>query len=85
MRPQYLGPLVVISCNCGGAYILCELDCSVLHCPVAAFLLVSYFARKHILMTSNAFDINTSHLHELKQTDFVDNNDASNITNKNNN
>ncbi|KNZ80986.1 hypothetical protein J132_03403 [Termitomyces sp. J132] len=37
MKPHYLGPLVVISCNHGSAYILCELDGSVLHCPIAAY------------------------------------------------
>ena len=31
MQPRYLGLLVVISHNRGGAYILCELDDSVLH------------------------------------------------------
>ncbi|KNZ76511.1 hypothetical protein J132_10219 [Termitomyces sp. J132] len=59
MKPRYLGPLVVISCNCGSAYILCKLDGSVLHCPVAAFQLVPYFAREHIPVPSDAFDINT--------------------------
>ena len=37
MRPRYLGPLVVLSRNRGGAYILCELDGSVFHRPIAAF------------------------------------------------
>jgi len=46
MRPRYLGPLIVISRNKGGAYILCELDGSVLRHMIAAFRLVLYFARK---------------------------------------
>ncbi|KNZ73226.1 hypothetical protein J132_00618 [Termitomyces sp. J132] len=37
MKPHYLGPLVVISHNCGGTYILCKLDGSVLHHPVVVF------------------------------------------------
>ncbi|KNZ76762.1 hypothetical protein J132_08835 [Termitomyces sp. J132] len=47
MKPCYPGPLVVISHNCGGTYIICELDGSVLHRPIAAFCLVPYFAREH--------------------------------------
>ncbi|KNZ80070.1 hypothetical protein J132_07951, partial [Termitomyces sp. J132] len=60
MKPHYLGPLVVISRNHGGAYIICELDGSVLHHPVAAFSLVPFFAREHITVPSDAFDIDTS-------------------------
>ncbi|KNZ77756.1 hypothetical protein J132_03979 [Termitomyces sp. J132] len=44
MRIQYLGLLVIISYNCGGTYMLCKLDGSVLHHPIAAFHLVPYFA-----------------------------------------
>ncbi|KNZ81965.1 hypothetical protein J132_09286 [Termitomyces sp. J132] len=80
MKPCYLGPLVVISCNCGGAYIICELDGSVLHCPIAVFCLVPYFTREHITVPSNAFNINTSQLRELEQTELVDNNDTGNAT-----
>ncbi|KNZ78146.1 hypothetical protein J132_01671 [Termitomyces sp. J132] len=82
MKPRYLGPLVVISRNHGGAYIVCELDGSVLHRPVAAFCLVPYFAREHITVPSNAFDIDTSRLRELEQTKLVDNNDTGDITNE---
>ncbi|KNZ77820.1 hypothetical protein J132_03329 [Termitomyces sp. J132] len=79
MKPHYLGPLVVIFHNYGGTYILCKLDGSVLHHPVAAFCLVPYFAREHITVPSNAFDINTSHLRELEQTNLVNDNDTGNI------
>src|ERR1700677_3390659 len=37
MRPRYLGPLIIVSRNYRGAYILSELDGTVLHRPVAAF------------------------------------------------
>ncbi|KNZ74000.1 hypothetical protein J132_08654 [Termitomyces sp. J132] len=59
MKPRYLGPLVVISHNHGDAYILCKLDGSVLHCPVATFQLVPYFGREHIAVPSDTFDANT--------------------------
>ena len=48
MRTRYLGPLVVISRNWGKAYILAELDGSVLDRPVAAFQVLPFFARKAI-------------------------------------
>ena len=73
MRPRYLGPLVVISRNCGGAYILCELDGSVLHRPVAAFCLVPYFACKQITIPNNILDINTAKLRQLEETKLLDN------------
>ncbi|KNZ72630.1 hypothetical protein J132_02223, partial [Termitomyces sp. J132] len=60
MKPCYLGPLVVISRNHGGTYIVCELDGSVLHCSIAALCLVPYFTREHITVPSNTFDIDTS-------------------------
>ena len=37
MRARYLGPLVVVSRNKGGAYIICELNGSVFDRPIAAF------------------------------------------------
>src|ERR1700677_171441 len=48
MRPHYLGPLVVVLCNKGSAYIVCELDGTLYHNPVAAYRIMPYFVRDYI-------------------------------------
>ena len=66
---------MVISRNWGGAYILCELDGSILHQPVAAFCLVPYLARESLPIPTDAFDINTDCLRILEETNLLDNED----------
>jgi hypothetical protein len=48
MHARYIRPLIVVLCNYGSAYILSELDGTVLHRPIAAFRLLPYFACKSI-------------------------------------
>jgi transposase InsO family protein len=72
MRARYLGPLIVIARNFGGAYILCELDGSVLHRPVAAFRLLPYLARKSIPLPPNFLDIDEERLEALRTTSEID-------------
>ena len=68
MRPRYLGPLIVLGRNRGGAYLLCELDGSVLDRPVAAFRVVPYFARKSIPLPDNFMDITPERLKEMAES-----------------
>jgi hypothetical protein len=83
MRARYLGPLIFISRNKGGAYILSELDGALLHRPVAAFRIIPYFARKHIDIPplDQLLDVSMARLRELENTaeedpeDLLDDND----------
>ena len=70
MRARYLGPLIVISRNCGGAYIIAELDGSVFDRPVAAFRVIPYFARTSLDTPSidELMDISRSRLAEMENS-----------------
>ena len=68
MRPRYTGPLVVVLRNCGGVYILCELDRTLSHAPFAVFRIIPYFAREHIeiLDIQNHIDVTVAQLREIE-------------------
>ena len=67
MRARYLGPLVVISRNRGGAYIVAELDGAVHDRPIAAFRLIPYLARKNpIRFSVEDLDISPERLAEME-------------------
>jgi hypothetical protein len=76
MKPRYSGPMIVVSRNFGGAYIICELDGTVLHRPIAAFRVIPYFARSTIYLPEDLVDIDTKRLREMEATDdsedFID-------------
>jgi hypothetical protein len=68
MRPHYLGPLVVVSRNKGGAYIICELNGTVFDRPIAAFRIIPYHVCKSIALPDIALDINTACLREMEDS-----------------
>jgi hypothetical protein len=68
MRARYIGPLIVVSHNYGGAYILAELDGTVLHRPIAAFRLLPYFACKSIPLPQDFIDIDDTRLREMEHS-----------------
>jgi hypothetical protein len=72
MRARYIGPLIVVSRNYGGAYILAELDGTVLHRPIAAFHLLPYFACKSIPLPPDFIDIDDTCLREMEHSLVAD-------------
>ena len=74
MRARYLGPLIVISRNKGGAYIVAELDGSVFDRPIAAFRVIPYFARTtlDIPPLHDLIDVSRARLAELENSETMD-------------
>ena len=74
MRPRYLGPLIVISRNRGGAYILAELDGTLFDRPIAAFRVIPYFARQNLALPplEELLDVSQNRLRELENTASAD-------------
>jgi hypothetical protein len=74
MQKRYFGSLIVISLNLGGACVLCKLNRSVFHRPIAAYRVIPYFAHISIpLPPLHAFiDIDMERLRELEQSTLAD-------------
>ena len=71
MRAHYLGPLIVLARNKGGAYIVAELDSSVFDRPATVFCVIPYFACTHINLPplNELLDISSHCLQELKDSE----------------
>ena len=73
MRARYLGPVVIVSRNRGGAYIVAELDGSVFDRLIAAFRVIPYFARTETIpVPREALDIDSVRLRELENQEVAD-------------
>ncbi|KZT20071.1 hypothetical protein NEOLEDRAFT_1076409 [Neolentinus lepideus HHB14362 ss-1] len=73
MRPRYLGPLIVVSRNRGGAYILAELDEPA---ATAAFCIIPYLARKTIPLPHDFTDVSDDQVHRMEELDDHGDEDA---------
>ena len=76
MKPRYLGPMVVVTRNRGGAYILAELDGSVSQNKVGAFRVIPYYPQKSIevgLDSDKGFDTSEATIQELANSNDTGN------------
>ncbi|EPQ52315.1 hypothetical protein GLOTRDRAFT_47682 [Gloeophyllum trabeum ATCC 11539] len=69
MRPRYLGPLITVSRNRGGAYILAELDGTLFDRPFAAFRVIPYLARKSITLPEDFTDVGEGQVRRMEEQD----------------
>ena len=74
MRARYLGPVIVLARNQGGAYVVAELDGSVFDHPIAAFHVIPYFACKKLRLPplDDLLDISKQRFQELKNSPVAD-------------
>ena len=83
MRPWYLGPLIVLDRNKGGAYIIAELNGSVFDRPIAAFHVIPYFTQTTIQLPplNDLLNISKAQLQELWDSMVADpdNNNCDNV------
>ncbi|KIK64477.1 hypothetical protein GYMLUDRAFT_161166, partial [Collybiopsis luxurians FD-317 M1] len=68
-RMHYMGLLVVIHRNRGGAYIVAELDGTVWHCPVSAFWVLPYFSWLSLPLPNleDFLDLSTTELAQINE------------------
>jgi hypothetical protein len=69
MRPRYLGPYIVISRNTSGAYILADLDGTVLKNTIGAFRVIPYHPQQAIPLPNifNIIDITRTELRQCER------------------
>ena len=66
--------MLVISCNHGGTYIVCNMNGMLTHTPVVAFRVIPYFMQKHIklLDIEQHIDVSATRLREMEDLSIVD-------------
>jgi hypothetical protein len=69
IQPQYLGPLIVISHNFGGTYIISKLNGSIVHHLITTFHVIPCFAQKYIPIPKHFININSTRLQETTNID----------------
>ena len=76
MKPQYLGPIVVLCWTTSGSYLLAELDRAVSRLYYAAFWLISYYPRfSFVIRITELTDTNNENLDKLAGEDVEEPNE----------
>jgi hypothetical protein len=57
LKPRYVGPMLVLHRNKGGAYIVAEMDGTVYGSPVGAFRLVPFYPRREIALPKKLHEV----------------------------
>jgi hypothetical protein len=69
-KPRFLGPMVVVRRNKGGAYILAELDGSISKLSYAAFRIIPYHARSRAsIPVTKIVQLSDAEINELPEVD----------------
>ena len=59
---------MVVTRSHGGAYVVCELDGTVLDWLIAAFRVALYFARKSLVILTSVLDVHLKCIDEMRQS-----------------
>ena len=72
--------MIVVSRNKGGAYIICDLNGTLSHTPIAAFRVVPYLVRRNIDISDlkQHIDVSIGQLRELERSTTADPDDPDN-------
>ena len=66
--------MVVVSRNKGGAYIVCDMDSTLAHAPIAAFRLLPYFAQDVLIIPDlvQYLNVSATRLCEMERCNLSD-------------
>ena len=74
MQARYFGPMVIVLKNQGGAYIICELNGTLIHSLIVAYWAIPYFVCDYIeiLDLKKHIDVSIAWLHTLEESETLD-------------
>ena len=66
--------MIIVSHNKGGTYIICNLDSTLSHAPIAAFQVIPYFPKQVLTIPDlkQLIDVSVTQLCKLEHDDEID-------------